>query len=134
MASAIFVNATLERVSINLNSGFENHVLEPMQPSATDERIVFEGWSAPIEAYAAADVFGGGSSIVNFLTVFSGVSLAPAIYEIRSDVSVSLDLYIYVNHSTVFAGSATGSVEGITITAASTELAAKADLHRVTPS
>lgn len=126
MATAYFLNSSPFRIALNLNSEFDNHTLGPKSfANPNDTALELAVWPAPVRSFRDRGVFGGGDS-KNTLVVFSEGSAEPQVYEIRSTVSTALNLYIYVLGEQVTGAAQTGSIQGITVSAASAEVAAAA--------
>lgn len=119
MATAYFMNATTAAMAVNLNNNLEtNHEVDPFVVGDPDQQnvvtIQFCCWGANIQAYPVADVYGGNGA-ANSLVVFRQTATTPVIYTIRSDQSVTLDLYFYITGGAIYGVDATGTTTGITI-------------------
>ncbi|MGD2114035.1 MAG: hypothetical protein PVG07_03220 [Acidobacteriota bacterium] len=121
MANAMFLNAMPFRIAVNLNSELDNHHLDPIEVAEGGAEL--KSWPAPIDSFPARGVFGGDDE-TNYLVVLSEGSPQPTVWEIRSTVSITLDLYLYVMDARVAGVSQTGSSEGIVVQPASPEIAA----------
>lgn len=128
MADAIILNTTFLRISVNLNVELDNHVLEPMSftnlTSETTDSGLFEGWPAPVAAFPGVGIFGANKK-KNVLVVFYQGSSEPQIYDIRSSVSTTLDLYLYVMGQDITGADQTGSTKGIVVRQASDDVVAE---------
>lgn len=124
MATVYLLNTTSVRISVNLNAELQNHILDPRIDDVQGKAVVLPAWGAPLAAMPGPGVFGCNSSS-NLLTVFSEQLPIPALYEISSSVSLTLDLYFYVLADTVAGADQTGTTSGITVKVVSPELAAR---------
>lgn len=139
MANAITLNATLTPISVNLNVESQNQILGPMQllqptaqaptpasaapriAAADSESLQLAGFPYPINAFPSEGRFGGGGASNVFVIFPQGSSQFQA-YTVTSEVSTTLDLYLYVMGNTIAGTDQTGSSRGISVEPASEQL------------
>lgn len=123
MANAFFLNATPYRIAVNLNTSLQNQILEP-QISVAAESAILAAWKAPIAARPFQGWFGGDNS-QNLMLVISEGSSSYTVWEIRSSVSIALNLYFYILGDQVVGMDETGSTERIVVSGTSKVVAAQ---------
>lgn len=130
MANAFFLNATPYIIAVNLNTSLQNQVLTP-QISITTESVILAASKAPIAAFPFQGQFGGNKS-QNLMLVISEGSSSYIVWEIRSSVSVALNLYFYILGDQVVGMDETGFTGGIVVSSAS-KVVAKQVFMRAPP-
>src|ERR1041385_4959222 len=130
MANAFFLNATPYNIAVYLNTSLQNQVLTP-QISVTAESAILAAWKAPIAAHPSQGQFGGNQS-QNLMLVISEGSSSYIVWEIRSSVSVALNLYFYILGDQVVGMDQTGWTEGIVVSGAG-KVVAKEVFKRAPP-
>jgi hypothetical protein len=117
MANAFFLNATPYIIAVNLNTSLQNQILAP-QISVAAESATLAAWKAPIATTPRQGEF-GGNDLQNLMLVISPGTSNYVVWDIRSRVSVALNLYFYVLGDQVVGMDATGSTASIVVSAAS---------------
>ena len=123
MANAFFLNATPYVIAVNLNTSLQNQILTP-EISVAEESATLAAWKAPIATTPFKGVFGGNNA-QNLMLVISEGSSSYVVWEIRSRVSVALNLYFYILGDQVVGMDATGSTGSIVVSATSKVVAAQ---------
>ena len=98
MANAFFLNATPYIIAVNLNTSLQNQILTPqisIAPDGDPLEITLGAWKAPIATTPRQGEF-GGNNLQNLMLVISPGTSNYVVWDIRSSVSVALDLYFYV--------------------------------------
>jgi hypothetical protein len=139
MAFAYFINATPIRMAVNLNAAFHNHPLQQFDITKTeppDYILKYESWPARISAFPDRNVFGADRR-VNAVTVFIDSHTAPLVYNVRSAVSTTMDLYFYVRSDSIIGVDMTGDSSQIHVTpwteGAASELKLQGQIRGATP-
>lgn len=117
MANAFFLNATPYVIAVNLNTALQNQILTP-EISVADESATLAAWMAPIATTPRQGEF-GGNNFQNLMLVISPGTSNYVVWDIRSSVSVALNLYFYILGDQVVGMDATGSTARIVVSAAS---------------
>lgn len=123
MANAFFLNATPYIIAVNLNTSLQNQTLTP-PISVGAESATLAAWPALIASSPRPGEF-GGNNWQNLLLVISEGSSSYMVWDIRSSVSVLLNLYFYILGDQVVGMDATGSTGDIVVSPASKEVAAR---------
>jgi hypothetical protein len=123
MANAFFLNATPYIIAVNLNTSLQNQILAP-EISVAAESATLAASKAPVVTTPRQGEF-GGNNLQNLMLVISEGSSSYMVWEIRSAVSVALNLYLYILGDQVVGMDATGSTAGIVVSAASKVVAAR---------
>lgn len=121
MANAFFLNANPYIIAVNLNTSLQNQILTPQISVASEgnlSEITLGAWKAPIATTPRQGEF-GGNNFQNLMLVISPGTSNYVVWDIRSSVSVSLNLYFYVLGDQVVGMDATGSTARIVVSAAS---------------
>ena len=123
MANAFFLNATPYVIAVNLNTALQNQIIRP-EISVVDESATLAAWKAPVVTTPRQGEF-GGSNLQNLMLVISEGSSSYMVWDIRSSVPVSLDLYFYVLGDQVVGMDQTGSTARIVVSAVSKVVATR---------
>ena len=123
MANAFFLNATPYIVAVNLNTSLQNQILQP-EISVSAESATLAAWKAPIASTPRQGEF-GGNNLQNLMLVITPDTSKYVVWDIRSRVSVALNLYFYILGDQVVGMDATGFTEGIVVSPTSKVVATR---------
>ncbi|MCG7561326.1 hypothetical protein [Pseudoalteromonas sp. McH1-42] len=119
MAKANIINASPNLLSVNLNSALENHVIKAGDSLADDREsqttvFTFYAWSAQVSSHLNRDVFAANGND-NTLLIFSTAFESYQAYRIVSNVSVNLEICVYVYGDWVVGTDQFGSTKDILV-------------------